>query len=289
MTEVPVVLGTVQLGGRYGVANRTGQPDYATAREMVAAALEGGITSFDTAAAYGESEAVLGRALRDLGNPEVTVITKVQPMAGDELRAAVEASEVRLGLPQPPTVLFHREPEPHHWAALSALREEGLVGRAGISVGHDPDVANAWIRQPDLGVVQVPASVLDHRQAPALEAAAVSGVEVHVRSVFLQGLLLMAEEDVPKALSPAIPVRRRLAALADDAGIPLAELAVRYVLGLPGDIRVVLGCETVDQVRQNAKLAAGGPLDPVLHGLVVESVPRLADEVLTPGLWRTAP
>ena len=58
-----LMLGTVQFGMPYGVANRMGQPDYGDVLAMVAAAIEGGVNCFDTAAAYGSSEEVLGRAM----------------------------------------------------------------------------------------------------------------------------------------------------------------------------------------------------------------------------------
>lgn len=288
MNALPIVLGTVQLGGAYGVANRTGQPSFETAVAMIRAALDGGITTFDTAAAYGESEVVLGRALRALGNPDVTVITKVQPMGGDELEQALRASAERLQLERIPAVLFHREPDEASWDALLRLRDAGLAGRVGVSVGHDPEAARRWVRHPGTDLVQIPANVLDFRHDEVFVAAASAGTEMHVRSVFLQGLLLMPEGDIPEALSAVLPVRRKLAAIAADAGISLAELALRYVLGLPGHVRAVLGSETVEQVRQNVRLAMCGPLEPALSERVRLSVPRLPEKILTPGLWRTS-
>ena len=75
-----LVLGTAQLGLNYGIANKTGKPDLATARDIVSAAWEGGIRYFDTAQAYGESEQVLGDLLSDLGiGNEVHIITKPSP------------------------------------------------------------------------------------------------------------------------------------------------------------------------------------------------------------------
>lgn len=287
MSSLPIVLGTVQLGGAYGVANRTGQPPFETAVAMIQAALDGGITTFDTAAAYGESEAVLGRALRTLGNPAVTVITKVQPMAGTELEGALRESSQRLGLERIPAVLFHREPDEASWAALLGLRDAGLVDRVGVSVGHDPGAARRWVGDPELDLVQVPANVLDDRQAETIRIAAEQGVECDIRSVFLQGLFLMPEEAVPASLSAVLPARRFLDETAREAGLTVAELAVRYVLGLPGDIRVVLGSETVEQVRENVRLAVDGPLPPEVHARVRAGVPRLPAEILTPGLWRT--
>jgi aryl-alcohol dehydrogenase-like predicted oxidoreductase len=112
-----LMLGTVQFGLDSGGANRAGQPAYNTAREILACAIEHGINCFDTAAAYGGSEAVLGRALRELGvRDRVTVVTKVPPLPaglnGLEARAMIETSVrqsmQRLGLDVLPLCLFHR-------------------------------------------------------------------------------------------------------------------------------------------------------------------------------------
>jgi len=91
-----LVLGTVQLGLDYGIANRTGKPERAAALRLVRRAADAGITQFDTARAYGESEERLGEALD--GRP-VRTITKLSPLAElsaragrEEVRAAVDAS-----------------------------------------------------------------------------------------------------------------------------------------------------------------------------------------------------
>ena len=76
------MLGTVQLGLPYGIANRTGQPSYQEARDILACAYEGGVNCLDTAAIYGTSEEVLGRALAELGiAEEMTIVSKVHHMA----------------------------------------------------------------------------------------------------------------------------------------------------------------------------------------------------------------
>src|SRR5262245_7930224 len=99
-----LTLGTVQLGMPYGVANRTGQPDEGAAFGILALALELGVRSFDTAAAYGEAEARLGAFFRVHGRPDDVVVTSKLPAlgegerdVGDAVRRAAEASLAKLG------------------------------------------------------------------------------------------------------------------------------------------------------------------------------------------------
>ena len=296
-----LMLGTVQFGLPYGVANRTGQPSYEEARAIVAAALDGGVNCFDTAAAYGSSEDVLGRALHDLGATDrVMVVTKVRPLTPEELGDAtlaaraieqsVAESRRRLRLDCLPVVLFHRESDARYLDVLTRLQAKGWVGHAGVSCDNSPGPAAAFAAQPAVGALQIPANLLDRRHARggSLATAAARGVAVFVRSVYLQGLLLMPEAAVPEPLRAVLPVRRRLAALAESAGMPLAELAVRYLLGQEGVTCVLAGVETVAQVRENVALFSRGALTDDVRQAVDAAVPELPETVLTPTLWKVA-
>lgn len=78
------MLGTVQLGRPYGVANRTGQPALYDVRKIVRTAIDSGVNCFDTAATYGTSEEVLGKVFHDLGvGDELFVVTKTRPLNED--------------------------------------------------------------------------------------------------------------------------------------------------------------------------------------------------------------
>ena len=113
-TASRLVLGTAQLGMPYGIANSTGQPDFETAVAIIKTAWECGIREFDTAQAYGESEAVLGRALSSLGIAnDVRIITKLDPKLdphqGQDIKRAVDRSLERLQLPCLFGLMLHRE------------------------------------------------------------------------------------------------------------------------------------------------------------------------------------
>lgn len=138
-----------------------------------------------------------------------------------------------------------------------------------------------------MAALQLPASVLDqrHRRAGSFAAAAERGVAVFVRSVYLQGLLLMPEAEIPGPLRSVVPVRRTLAALAAAAGISLAELAVRRMLDVPGVTSLVMGVDSPAHLRENLACFARGPLDRDLAAAIDAAVPDLADEILSPPRW----
>lgn len=294
-----LMLGTAQLGMAYGIANVRGRPDYRTALQLLEAAAEGGVNCFDTAAAYGESEAVLGRALQELGLAEQAVVaTKVRPLDEAEranpaaatraIERSVAESRHRFGDACLPLVMFHREADARYLDVLEDLKARGWMRYAGVSCDHEFKAANRLL--DGVAAVQVPGSVLDrrHQCGGVFRAAAARGVAVFVRSVYLQGLLLMPEEAVPPALRVVVPVRRRLEAVAAAAGISLMELALRYMLAQGGVLCVVVGAETAEQVRENIRMVSRGPLDADLVE-AIDAVPiDVPDAVLTPRLWNTS-
>ncbi len=290
-----LVLGTAQLGMNYGVANVSGHPDRAAARAIVEAAWEMGVRCLDTAQAYGESEAVLGDVLGVSGLAgQVRVITKTHPAAdfssADAVRACVRGSLERLGVPRVHGVLLHREECLADWDSIGAwLRREteaGTVERVGVSV-YSAEGALRALSLPGLGLVQLPTNALDRRfeQAGVFELAAERGVEIHIRSIFLQGLLLMPVERVPAGLAGAVPFLRRLDGLCAETGLSRAALALAYVRESFPHAAVLFGAETEAQVRENGKLwSAAAPAG--LVDIVRAAFQDVPTTLLNPSLWK---
>jgi len=291
-----LTLGTVQLGLPYGIANRTGQPAYGQALDIVRAAYEGGIRCLDTAASYGASEQTLGAVLEDLDlTDEVTIVTKVKPIEGDldadEAYALVEASVVesleRLRVEFIPICLMHWEDNFRYFEALRELQDRDLVGHVGCSV-MTPAATEAILASGLVDAIQVPGSVLDSRFiAPGgiSDRAAQQGVAVFLRSIYLQGLVFLAEDHIPPELGDVIAPRRRLREIADEQDTTMGELCLRYALTLSGVASVVVGVETPEQMVQNLELCAAGPLEDALMARIAEAVPQLPDIVVMPTLW----
>lgn len=293
-----LMLGTVQFGLPYGVANRTGQPSYDAAREMIRCAVDAGINGFDTASAYGSSESILGRVLGELGlADQLLVVTKVAPLTAAEaadaptaeraIRASIESSRQSLRIDRLPLVLFHRVEDAVHGDLMEDLKREGQIERWGVSGDHNPAAALRLLGDPRIEAQQLPGNLLDRRHANrgVYRAAERAGVAVFVRSVYLQGLLQMPEAEIPARLRAVIDPRRQLTDLAARFGLALGELAVRYVLSQRGVVSVVVGCETIEQLRENIALIERGALEPELLQAVERIAIDLPDDVITPSLW----
>jgi len=279
-----LVLGTVQFGLRYGVANTSGQVTFDAVKEILRAALDGGVDSLDTAAGYGESEDVLGRAIAELGvASRFKIVSKVPriPAEGDPekfIRASVENSLRRLRLETLPLVLFHDEEDMPHLPILRELVGKGLIEAAGVSLDSTDLVTEA----ETIDAVQFPCNPLDHRYDALIARRAEAGLQTFFRSVYLQGLLVMPEEKIPATLAEVIPWRKKL----ESFGLPLKELCFRYLLSIPGKNSVLFGVDTPDQLRENLSLARAGALPPDLYQAVKDAVPLLPDVLIRPSKWR---
>ncbi len=291
-----LTLGTVQLGMPYGIANTQGQPEYRHAVAILATALEGGIMCFDTAAVYGNSEEVLGRALRELGVLEdVLIVTKVRhlepheradaKLAAQTIEKSVDASRQRLGLDCIPIVMFHNQHDAIHADALDALRERGWAGQIGFSLAQPP--AAPLNVDPCYTALQLPGNLLDRwPRDPAIVASLTRpGLAVFLRSVYLQGLLVMPVESIPPHLAEVLPVRRRLADIAAAGGMTEAELSLRYALSLDTAASVLIGVETPEQLRENIRLAAKGTLAPEIMVRIDRAATGVSEQILSPSAW----
>ncbi|RTQ52241.1 hypothetical protein EJV47_04235 [Hymenobacter gummosus] len=283
-----LALGTAQFGLAYGINNTQGRPADETVAAVLAAAQAAGLPLLDTAAAYGDSEARLGQWLpQHPGTFEV--VTKVAAAAPAVVRAAVQASLARLQLPRVYGVLFHDfnalQLQPAAWQGLQDSRAAGLTGRIGVSLYH-PWQAQ-WLldrRGWDFDLVQLPYNVLDQRFGPLLPELAARGVEVHVRSAFLQGLLLRPLATLPAYFEPLRPRLERLRAVAAQAGVPLEAALLLFAATAPGVARVVVGVDTAANLQANVAaeqhLPAFGALRPALAELA-----EMAEELLLPYRW----
>jgi aryl-alcohol dehydrogenase-like predicted oxidoreductase len=265
---VKLALGTVQFGQPYGVANTLGQPDEAAVRSILKKAAAAGVRVIDTASLYGESEAVLGRCLP--AAPVFDIVTKTPKFQGlmpaqavAALVTAWEASCKKLGLDRLYGLLLHDANDllgpagPALWQALQALQAGGRVQRIGASVYSAAQV-DALLQRFPMDLVQLPLSLLDQRlvRGGQLAALVAAGVEIHARSAFLQGALLLPPGQLPPHLKGLGPYVGQIAAAAAAQKVRPLDLALRYVAGLPEVAAVVCGVESVEQFQQLAAVLA---------------------------------
>lgn len=201
-----LALGTVQFGLDYGVANNKGQVQKESVKDILNIAKKNGITDLDTAITYGNSEQVLG----EIGVDWAEIITKLPALPAEIdnvkswVKEQVTASLKRLKVPFLKGLLLHNVNDLSSskgndlFEALEWVKSKGLVQKIGYSIYCPDDLERNFTQfRPDL--IQSPFNIMDQRleQSGWMERLKQQGVEIHVRSVFLQGLLLMEPEKRP--------------------------------------------------------------------------------------------
>jgi aryl-alcohol dehydrogenase-like predicted oxidoreductase len=287
-----LVLGTAQLGMSYGVANKTGKPDPERAASLLTAAWNAGIRVVDTAQSYGDSERLIGNWLAAHPGRPLHVVTKlassVEPNRTAIVRAARQSCEV-LGQPVA-ALLAHDATVVETWnaelqAALDQCLELGLAESVGVSI-YTPAQFRAALKIPAIQTIQAPFNALDRRllQTGLLDRALAGGRAILLRSVFLQGLMVLDAGEVPARLEYAERDLARWRQLCARRGESLASAAVGYVRRAAPRALIAIGCETVEQISTNARLAAAHKLPDALVE-DIERLPQPDERVINPSLW----
>jgi len=293
-----LALGTVQWGMPYGIANQSGQPDEREIRALLALAGERGIDTLDTGRAYGSSEAVIGRVVGP--NSAFEVVTKTDPALTDDaadaatalarLHTSLQTSRELLRRPVLDTVLLHR---PAHrtalggaiWDALRKERADGGVGRIGVSALTPEDAFEA-LEDEDVQVMQVASSLLDRRlhDAGFFQEAQLRDVEIHVRSVFLQGAAFLDAATLPEPLADLASSLVRLDEVAATSGVHRAVLFWAWARRL-GANRLLVGCERAWQLEEHLAWFEAAETQDIQVTELASELPTLGVDVLDPSRW----
>lgn len=295
MVNLPLVLGTVQFGFHYGVANKIGQPDQMAVTEIIRTAWDQGVREFDTAQDYGASEEVLGFAFTQLGiAKEAKVISKINPdIDHNDLGAmsdALDGSLRKLGVPCLEGLMLHQEGMLSQWHEglgdiLKGFVASGKVKRIGISV-YSPAKALEAIHVDGMDLIQVPSNILDRRfeKHGIFELACQKKKQIYIRSVFLQGLILMDIEDLPASMSSGRPVLEKINILSSELGLTRQELALGYLKARMPQAKLIIGVDTAHQVMANV-MAWRNDFPEKHQTRVAETFDLVDEKILNPALW----
>lgn len=248
----------MQFGLDYGITNARGIVRPAEVREILDLALSTGIRRLDTAAAYGKSEETLG--LSDL--TPFKVYTKFQhpPKTvdiGDWVRRSAEDSLHRLGLQKLSGVYVHSPDEmltsegSSLFRALSDLRDRDLIDKIGVSVYH-PEQLDRLLSEYPFQLAQFPLSILDQRvlRGEWLPRWKGLGLELHARSVFLQGTLLSEPGALPAFFQPWAGHWERIVEWRRSLGISPVGSCLYPVLNIPEIDAVVFGVDGLKHLKE---------------------------------------
>ena len=254
-----LALGTVQFGLPYGISNQSGQVSFDCVSEILKQAWQAGINTLDTAIAYGQSEQRLG----EIGVSQWRVISKLPaiPELCTDIAAwvqkAVLDSLARLKVTTLYGLLLHRSDQllmPQGetlYRALITLKEQGQVNKIGISV-YDPSELEAIFPHFPFDLIQAPFNILDRRLLTSgwLTKLHQNRVEVHTRSAFLQGLLLMDAAKRPAKFNRWQSLWDEWHFWLNSEGLTPLQACLGFVMSQPEIDRVLVGMDNIKQLHE---------------------------------------
>lgn len=256
-----LVLGTVQFGLQYGV-NSAGRPNVEAVRNILAGAANGGITTLDTSSAYGNSEEILGECITFEEN--FKIVSKY-PKGDAPVSDMFNGSLRRLKVIHLYGYLLHHfevyKNNPKVWDEFVALKESGKVQKIGFSLYSPAEMEFILDNKSPFDLVQVPFNILDKKFLPYMKDLHEKGVEIHVRSTFLQGLFFMDRNALPEKLQPLRKYLLQLDEYSSETGMSISEIALNYNLQNPYIDGVLIGVDNVEQLKTNLASIKDTPVD----------------------------
>jgi aryl-alcohol dehydrogenase-like predicted oxidoreductase len=253
---VKLALGTVQFGLNYGAFNLLGKPSSDEVKSILSFAAKNQIHTLDTAAAYGESEKVLGECMT---GSDWQVVTKIPPVRS--LSMSVEQSFanslLNLGRSSVYALMMHSADDllgdrRHElWNSLCRFKHEGKVEKIGISIYREDQVEQV-LKEFPLEIVQVPISILDQRllKSGCLGRLKDREIEVHARSIFLQGLVLRPVQDLKPFFDPMKPHLTRMRSAFAASGLTSLEASLAFIRDSAEIDKMVVGVESTPQLQE---------------------------------------
>lgn len=244
-----IIIGSAQFGLNYGITNTKGKIKVKEAQKILETSLQNNIRIFDTAKSYGNSEIELGK----FSSSNVKFITKI---SGHDYIAQIEDSLQKLNTDNLYCVLMHDEKEAYlsnKQKELITLKNKNLTHKIGISI-YDYVILEKLLNTDflsDIDVIQVPLNIFSMTKSKIdiLERIKENDIEIHVRSIFLQGVLLLDNyNNLPSFFDKHIQTLIEWDNFIKNNNFKKLDVCLSSVLNLSFVDKVVLGVESSEQL-----------------------------------------
>lgn len=294
-SKTQLVLGTAQLGLNYGINNHSGKPSVEKSFEILNAAFQNGITTFDTANAYGDAEKLLGEFIKIAKlKDKIKVISKSKPATEGfnsmRIQNEVEESLSRLGIDKLDSYLLHSPEDMYNDQVIDSLhccKKNNLIKNFGVSI-YTPEDALFAVKELKIDSIQIPYNVFDQRlkRTDFFEFTKKNKIKVFARSAFLQGILFMADSKIPKHLSKIKEYLNLFDEIISQYKISRLQAALLFVYHTTGIDYLVFGVDNVNQLKQtieitNSKLKNFSTCLEELNA----NFDTIDEKIISPNLW----
>jgi len=282
-----LILGTAQFGSKYGINNSAGKPTEKEVFEILDLAAEQNIESLETANAYGDSIEQIGLYHQQRKNL-FKILSKFKNVKAGGLYELTQNSLNKLQIPNFEVYSYHSFENyikhPYLKDELLLLKSKGLIKKIGISIYTNEEL-QLVIHDKTIDVIQFPYNLLDNhnRRGVYLEQAKPNNKEIHVRSVFLQGLFFMNEGSIPVKLIRLKPYLKEIHSFCKKEAITIQALALSYAVYNKQIDQVLLGVENREQLIKNIESISDlkSAFDYINQYINVKEI-----ELLNPVFWK---
>ena len=249
-----IILGTVQFGLNYGINNSSGQVSFDEANKILTFAKRSNVIFIDTSSAYGNSEEVLGLIVSGYPQGSFNIISKF-PQSRKSVYDVFKESLRKLRQDKLYGYMVHHfdfyKENPTIWNSFLRLKESAFVQKIGFSIYHIKELEYLLDNNVEFDLIQFPYNIIDRRFAPYLRVLKKLGVEIHTRSVFLQGLFFKEISTLPLELLPLKSYLSELHEYCIKHSISMGELALGFVANNPFIDKILVGVENIEQFNDD--------------------------------------
>ena len=247
-------LGTVQFGMDYGINNTKGKVLKEEVFEILEVAWNNGIDMLDTSALYGESEYVIGQFLKE-NNVPFKIISKLPPCDADDIETRFCESLKKLNRDKLFGYLIHDfdsfRKNRHIWDILQKMKSQKKVEKIGFSLYYPQEVEYIMMENIEFDMVQVPFSIFDQRFSGIFEVLRERNVEIHVRSVFLQGLVFKNALTMHEIFDNFRDKLSSLHSISQDINVSISALCLNFAVLNEYIDKVIIGIDSLSNLQEN--------------------------------------
>ena len=289
-------LGTVQFGLDYGIANQNGEVSQNEVNNILKYVLFKDINCFDTGSMYGNSEEKIGNFIKKENKNTPYIISKIKSDFFQlEYKDSIKEIENSLNLLSTSTLfalLLHNIEAIENWKdrdteLINILKQKNKIKYFGVSIYTDEEFTLA-LENDDVNIIQIPFNLLDQRAITNdwLSRARKKNKLIFIRSIYLQGLILMDIDNIPSHLNSAKKYLEIVEKVSEKLNLTKNELALSFVNQMADNSILLFGCDNIKQTRENIDNFNNLPIlddETVKH--LASSLSNIDEYIYNPSKW----
>jgi len=279
-----IALGTAQFGMDYGINNERGRVSEEEVSEILDLAWKSGVDTIDTAYLYGKSERIIG-CYKNVS--KFKVVSKFPDIR--KIEKYIEATLNNLKIHRIYGYLAHDFRNVKFniecWKKILELKCEGKVLKVGFSLYYPYELEYLLDKNLNFDIVQVPYNIMDRRFEKYFSVLKEAGVELHVRSVFLQGLFFMGEKRIPPYFQKVKHKIKYIQNYALEKNVSVEYILLLFSISNEYIDKVVIGVDSKKQLEKNINSLYFYD-EQILNDINLDLLKEEDESIIVPSNWR---